>query len=149
MSVSIISGHWHLYERPHHVYKYLAADGSVLYVGCTHDLNARHRAHSKRAPWFSEAVDRVHQTYSDMWYGRVAERVAIICHRPPHNKTYNYWTPSDAGLCRELSELKLDPPVNAPEVMADLERRVFEQECIDQRARENDFRAQWDLTPTP
>lgn len=126
---------------PHYVYRYFAADGSVLYIGCTYNLKQRDQQHATLAPWYHLAVSRSYETYQDRWHGLVAERTAIICNRPQYNKTYNYWTPSDPWLTRELHRLVMDRPSNAAELLVDIERRVYEQECADQRARDAAARA--------
>lgn len=112
-------------KLPHHVYRYYSADDSILYIGCTNDLVARHRQHSTKAEWFSQSVRRSHETFPDKWHGRVAERAAIIVNRPLYNKTFNYW-PLESDLARELHSIVTNRPDNAAELIADIEARAYE-----------------------
>lgn len=136
--------HDHVAHLPHHVYKYFAANNAVLYIGCTYDLVKRHKTHSKQAEWFAEANRRSHETFPDRWHGLVAEKSAIIVNRPIYNKTHNYWQPIDPRLTRELHRIASERPDNAPELLADIERQVYELEREAQRARDEELRTRWD-----
>lgn len=109
----------------HHVYRYYSADDSILYIGCTNDLVARHRQHSAKAEWFPQVVRRSHETFPDKWHGRVAERAAIMVNRPLYNKTFNYW-PLESDLACELHSIVANRPDNATELIADIEARAYE-----------------------
>jgi hypothetical protein len=127
------------YNKPHHVYRYFAEDDTLLYVGCSYDLKARHKQHSKTAAWFAEANRRSHETFEDRWTGLVAERVAIMVNRPVYNKTHNYWLPTDPELTRELHRLATQRPGNAAELLTEIEARLLQSEIKAQHERE----AQW------
>lgn len=122
-------------QLPHYVYRYFGADDTVLYVGCTYDLKARHKRHTISSEWFPDAVRRSHQEFPDKWTGRVAERVAIIMCRPVHNKTHNYWT-IEFSLARELHSVMANRPDNAAELIADIEARAIEDGKRQQRVRD-------------
>lgn len=112
-------------KLPHYVYRYYSAGDSILYIGCTRNLVARHRQHSANSEWFPLSVRRSHETFPDKWHGRVAERTAIIVNRPLHNKTFNYW-PLESDLARELHSIITNRPANAGELIADIEARAYE-----------------------
>ena len=67
------------------VYRALAADGRVLYIGCSTMFGSRLRGHAASTAWFKEvasiAVEH-HATYGD---ARRAEAAAIEAENPPHN----------------------------------------------------------------
>lgn len=72
---------------PHIVYRAYAADGTLLYVGCSVDVAARLRQHGRRSLWHPLAV-RVEQTrYSNYFTGRAAEAEAIRAESPVCNIT--------------------------------------------------------------
>lgn len=73
-----------LVDAPHHVYRYLDADGTVLYVGCTSDLTSRDRHHRRRV-WYPAVRRMESETFADRESGRAAERAAIEKYRPIHN----------------------------------------------------------------
>lgn len=131
------------WDEPHYVYRYLDVEGTILYIGCTYDLQQRHKAHSKQAEWFPQANQRTHKTYPDRWHGLVGERAAIMVNRPVYNKTYNYWQPEDERLTRQLHEASKDRKANA-DLIADIEERVYLLEVERQLAREEALREMWD-----
>ena len=38
-------------DAPHHVYRHIASDGEILYVGCTVNMDERQKAHRSRGWW--------------------------------------------------------------------------------------------------
>lgn len=48
---------WHDKYGPHTVYVHLTADGRVLYVGCTKDMEKRQATHLREAPWWPEVAE--------------------------------------------------------------------------------------------
>jgi hypothetical protein len=123
----------HLKDVPHYVYRYFAADGICLYIGCTHDLNARHKQHQDKE-WFATATRREHTEYPDRWTGLVAEKTAIMVVKPVHNKTHNWWL--DAPFAGELHRVISARPANSSELIADIEARAFEHNKDKQRVHD-------------
>lgn len=66
------------------VYRLLAADGAVLYVGCSSRFTRRLADHRKKA-WFSEVASWTTETFPDRETARAAERELIALLSPPHN----------------------------------------------------------------
>ena len=74
---------------PHFVYKFLAADGTVLYVGCTANPGTRMKQHQYQQPWFPD-VSRVEMDcHPSEEEGLAAERAAIKALRPTHNAKHH------------------------------------------------------------
>lgn len=68
------------------VYRAYAADGTLLYVGCTDHREKRISAHAKGSPWFA-AVDRwTFEEYPTREEALRVETAAIRAERPVHNK---------------------------------------------------------------
>jgi predicted GIY-YIG superfamily endonuclease len=75
-----------LRKEPHVVYVARDSHGDALYVGCTHDLPARLRAHrSNRSLWIDEAETVDAHRYPNFYAARYAERLAIQTLRPSYN----------------------------------------------------------------
>lgn len=118
-------------DSPHHVYRVFDAQGRLLYIGCTHDVNGRmavHRAWGSPNP-ASQAIflhgERVESVeFPDFATARQAERDAITAEAPYFNREHNpkrwarvggEWT----AVGGEYAPVR--PPAN-PELLAVLER---------------------------
>lgn len=66
------------------VYRHVAADGQVLYVGCSRNLADRTRGH-KKSPWFMEIRTIVWERHETMLQAHKAEVAEIRRLDPPHN----------------------------------------------------------------
>lgn len=67
------------------VYRAIAADGSVLYVGVTGHLFTRLAQHRKDSLWWPEATEVDWVIFPDRRRAERAEAHAIARHRPPYN----------------------------------------------------------------
>lgn len=68
-----------------HVYRAFDATGRLLYVGCTVDLEARLREHSKSAPWWLFHVEVKTVGYASHEKALMAEEDAIAAEHPRWN----------------------------------------------------------------
>lgn len=83
--------------QPHWVYWHYDADGRLLYVGMTSDIEARTNQHRYTTRWW-HAVERVVSTrFDDAHKARSVEQSAIESGRPLYNVKHN----PDAELARE------------------------------------------------
>lgn len=74
-----------LRHRHHTVYRFYAADGRVLYVGCTTDLPQRLATHQSEKPWWSEVIRvECEQFGTDRGGAYARERQLILDLRPQH-----------------------------------------------------------------
>lgn len=68
------------------VYAYYDAQGRVLYVGQTHSITQRHKAHRRSSPWYADAVHRgTLSEHATRKAALAAEADAIAELRPLHN----------------------------------------------------------------
>ena len=76
----------HLNDLATTVYRCFAADGRLLYIGMTADLDTRLKAHRNRSHWFGD-VDRVTtEVHPDRPTAALAEFHAIEAERPENNR---------------------------------------------------------------
>lgn len=84
MTQSIAIGHW-VSRGAHYVYRLYAADGFLLYVGCSWNVYQRLGDHAVNKPWF-ERVARVEiDEYPTEVEARTVEREMIRREQPPGN----------------------------------------------------------------
>jgi hypothetical protein len=71
------------------VYRHLAADGSVLYVGTTTDPQKRQQNHKQRSSWFADIADVRYDGPMPRREAlvREAELIGKLC--PPYNRRFN------------------------------------------------------------
>jgi predicted GIY-YIG superfamily endonuclease len=69
------------------LYRYFSHDGSLLYIGITHDLDARDRAHAHRAgdTWYPLAAQRTVDWFDTRDKAEAAEAAAIKNETPAWN----------------------------------------------------------------
>jgi hypothetical protein len=70
------------------VYRCLAADGRLLYVGCTHSYAARMASHKTSKPWWPEVADVTRESFGSLTEARAAERLAIQSEGPVYNRQW-------------------------------------------------------------
>lgn len=70
------------------LYRYLSADGRLLYVGVSLNAALRAGAHRLR-PWWHEVATITVEHYDDRGAALDAERRAILTERPAYNVTHN------------------------------------------------------------
>jgi hypothetical protein len=78
----------HLNESEHWVYKHQAADGSVLYVGCTVDRDARLRQHERESAWYPHIAETSYEGPFTRADGLAREAALIASLDPPNNVAY-------------------------------------------------------------
>lgn len=77
-----------LHERPHFVYRAFAADGALLYIGCTSDVDRRfaaHRKHPSSQRWIHDMDRLTVEEHPDQWSAMRAEWDAIRDEHPRFN----------------------------------------------------------------
>ncbi len=72
------------------LYRHYDADGVLLYVGITRDLEARFRSHSKHAAWVQYAATHTGEWFDSRAEAERAEAQAIRDELPVFNKVLNY-----------------------------------------------------------
>lgn len=86
----------HLINKRHYVYRHFDAEGRVLYVGCSIDVERRFRQHLFESTWWAMKVARtkitVHPTRAE---GRRVEKAEIRNLEPLHNSE-KYWMDTDS-----------------------------------------------------
>lgn len=133
------SSTWRLADHedpnPHYVYRLFAADGTLLYIGCASDVEARvymHRATYTMVDAFliHRHLDRyTSEEYPDKLAARAAERKAIAAERPILNRQHNprwrrrdgQYVPADEDTRAEYARLNKRPEPS-PEM-----RAIFDQ----------------------
>lgn len=76
----------HLLNKEHTVYRLFAADGYLLYVGCTSNLRDRLANHKTHKDWWPQVARVESETYPDRARGLWAEREAIVTEAPRYNQ---------------------------------------------------------------
>ena len=71
-------------DKPHDVYWLYDAEGELLYVGCTSNLETRLLAH-RRHPWFRSVARVEAKAFADYFEAREAESDVIWDENPKHN----------------------------------------------------------------
>lgn len=71
---------------PHFVYVCRDAQGVVLYVGCTVDVDRRKNQHRTTTWWWAQVADVTHSYCRDMAAGRAEELRLIKHHVPVYNQ---------------------------------------------------------------
>jgi excinuclease UvrABC nuclease subunit len=84
----------HLEHLPHSVYRCYDADGVLLYIGCSYQVEKRLKWHTtSSAHWFQHVADVKVQQYANRSEGLAAELEAIITEEPVFNvKGVSSWS---------------------------------------------------------
>ncbi len=82
------------------LYRFFDADGALLYVGITHDIEQRWAAHERDKPWWPQVAERPVEWFESRRLALQAELKAIREEAPVHNVTGKSW----AETRRELAE---------------------------------------------
>jgi hypothetical protein len=88
----------------HTLYRFYAADGSLLYIGITNSIPTRFRDHDHDKPWYGEAVKVTLEHHPDRDTVLVAEKEAIIAERPRYNVQHNRGASPRAAVPRVAGE---------------------------------------------
>lgn len=78
-----------LNSRPHALYRFYGAGGTLLYIGITADLPTRLHDHRDDKPWWLGVTNVTVEHYSSRDAVLEAERRAIIAERPLYNSQHN------------------------------------------------------------
>ena len=68
----------------HHLYRHFAADGTLLYIGISHNAFKRWDGHQYN-PWYDEIAWMTIERFDSREAATNAERLAIIAEHPKHN----------------------------------------------------------------
>lgn len=88
------------------LYRLLAANGRLLYVGISNNPDTRWGGHSTNQPWWHEVADRKVEWFANRRAAEEAEVKAIKEERPLHNKQH-------AVPTQRASRLPFEHPVGA------------------------------------
>lgn len=77
------------YLPPYELYRFYAADGSVLYIGQTCNFLARLRGHYTSSPWWPEVDRWTREPYESLGDVLDAEILAIQTEAPKYNRQHN------------------------------------------------------------
>jgi predicted GIY-YIG superfamily endonuclease len=78
-----------LETQPHALYRFFAADGTLLYIGLTANPGTRWKSHAAEKPWWLNVVKVTVEHFPTRSAVIEAERNAIQGERPLHNVTHN------------------------------------------------------------
>lgn len=118
-------------NEPHHVYRYYAKDGSVLYVGCTYNINKRDGQHSEKH-WYADVDHMVYETFTTRRTALMGEQVAIYRYSPRHNKALVYSSQSSSPLSIAFLDAASRSPQDEPALVAEFNALLLNRE--DRRA---------------
>lgn len=92
------------------MYRYYAADGSLLYVGIAFDPEARGRQHARTASdtWWKLATTRTDEWFESRQGAEQAELDAIVDERPRFNVRDNPRLTDDIRKVRQLRSVRAD-----------------------------------------
>lgn len=76
-------------STPTSVYRYLDAEGRLIYVGITNRGMLRQNEHNTHARWWRYVVSQEVEHYDDRETAARRERYLIERHRPPFNTQHN------------------------------------------------------------
>lgn len=82
---------------PHVLYRFFAADESLLYVGITCDVGRRWDRHSRDKPWWTEMTRSTVEHFDTREAVLAAEEAAIRAEKPRYNVRHNGDAPLIAG----------------------------------------------------
>lgn len=82
-------------QRPHALYRFYGAGGTLLYIGITADLPTRLTNHRDDKAWWLGVTNVTVEHYPDRTSVLEAERRAIVAERPLYNQQHNTESPPD------------------------------------------------------
>jgi predicted GIY-YIG superfamily endonuclease len=74
------------------LYRFYDADGALLYVGITHNVDERWAAHERDKPWWPHIAEKTVEWFNTRPLALDAERTAVQTESPVHNVTGKPWT---------------------------------------------------------
>jgi excisionase family DNA binding protein len=77
------------------VYRLIARDGTLLYIGSTKNIGSRLQSHARVQPWWPHVKNVGLQHFKTIEDARRAEAVAIYVDRPQHNAAQPSVRPGD------------------------------------------------------
>jgi hypothetical protein len=80
------------------LYRFFAADGSLLYVGITGNTTQRWAAHASEKPWWPEVARKTVEWFDDRATAEANERIAIGIEMPRYNVRHAGGDPSAVVL---------------------------------------------------
>lgn len=87
----------YLDDHPTALYRFFNADGALLYIGITHDIDQRWRDHARKA-WWPDVVEKTVDWHETRTLALAAELVAIKSEAPRYNVTGSPWAPGPRVL---------------------------------------------------
>lgn len=72
-------------DAPHATYRLINPNGSILYVGLTHDISARLNSHRRKSEFWAEVSDWDVSWYTNRFEAAAAERKLVSAHQPFYN----------------------------------------------------------------
>ncbi|MFE2324627.1 GntR family transcriptional regulator [Streptomyces sp. NPDC059385] len=89
------------------LYRHFAADGTLLYVGISHDPDARFEVHLGCTKWASLSVRRTDKWYPTRKAALLAETAAIRTEQPQANYQHNWVrAPIDLSIWPSLADMR-------------------------------------------
>lgn len=106
------------------LYRFFAADGSLLYVGITFDPDARQRQHERTAAmtWWPLQARRTVEWFDSRPAAEAAEKQAIKQERPRFNERYNLHMGREARAAASATERAKERRRAAAGILSDLGR---------------------------
>lgn len=91
-------------DQPTALYRFFDADGALLYVGITADLEQRWTKHQSEKPWWPDVAEKTVAWHDDRPSALAAELEAIKTEAPRYNVAGSPWVPGP----RELEDSELN-----------------------------------------
>lgn len=85
-------------DQPTALYRFYDADGALLYVGITADLEKRWSGHQSNKAWWSDVTEKTVQWHDDRPSALAAELEAIRSEAPRYNVAGSPWAPGPREL---------------------------------------------------
>ncbi|MFG2372596.1 GIY-YIG nuclease family protein [Streptomyces sp. NPDC048504] len=92
-----------LNDQPTALYRFFDADGALLYVGITADLEKRWSGHQSNKAWWPDVAEKTVKWHADRSSALSAELEAIRSEAPRYNVAGSPWAPGAREL--EADEL--------------------------------------------
>lgn len=74
------------------LYRFFNAEGALLYVGITHDIDERWAAHERDKSWWPQVAEKTVEWFATRPLALEAERQAVQQEAPVHNVTGKPWS---------------------------------------------------------
>ena len=101
------------------VYRFFAADGTLLYIGCTVRGDQRIDKHRYSTPWFEQAANITLEHFGSWLAASHAEAAAIITESPKYNVQQSTHSFAARQAIRELRGLAPLDPTTDPQYDAE------------------------------